>query len=103
VGVLVPPRRSSIQACLLTPLNFVFKTNAAIASTKKKQGREKAISPGLREVFPGSLRPGCANRLSDQQFRVSALPRDELLGAAAPHFGSIEVAILVHTELVRAP
>jgi hypothetical protein len=49
------------------------------------------------------LRPGGANRLADQQRRVGAFSRDELLRAAAPHFRGIQVAVLVHAELVRAP
>src|SRR5882762_5200118 len=50
-----------------------------------------------------SLGPSRTNRLANQQCRVGVLPGDELLRTAAPHFCRVEVAVLVHTELVRSP
>src|SRR5882762_5298551 len=69
----------------------------------KKKDREKMSSPGLRALYAASLGPGRANRLANQQCRVGALPRDEFLRTAAPHLCRVEVAVLVHAELVRSP
>src|ERR1019366_298088 len=69
----------------------------------KKKGREKMSSPGLRVFHAALLGPGRTNRLADQQRRVGALPRDELLRTAPPHLCGVEVAVLVHAELVSSP
>src|SRR6202790_998586 len=58
---------------------------------------------GLRMFYAASLGPGRTNRLADQQRRVGALPRDELLRTAAPHLCGVEVTVLVHAKLVRSP
>src|ERR1035437_8914710 len=63
----------------------------------------KMSSLGLRVFYAASLGPGRTNRLAHQQRRVGALPRDKLLRTAAPHLCRVEVAVLVHAELVRSP
>src|SRR5579863_7163442 len=69
----------------------------------KKKGREKMSSPGPYVFQADLLGPGRANRLAHQQRWVGAIARDELLRTAAPHFRGVEIAVLVHAELVRSP
>src|SRR5437870_997235 len=52
---------------------------------------------------PADLLPGLAKRLADEERRVRAGARLELLRAALIDFGHIEVALLIDAEVVHAP
>src|SRR5579862_8483844 len=76
---------------------------STFASTPIIKNREKVSSPSLKAFQANLLRPGRPNRLADQQCRVGALPRHELLWAAAPYLRRVKVAVLIHAKLVRSP
>src|SRR5712692_7100969 len=74
---------------------------AGAGSKEKRPGEDVFARPrAFYAALPG---PGRANRLAHQIRRVGALPRDELLRTAGPHLRRVEVAVLVHAELVRSP
>src|SRR5271165_240838 len=69
----------------------------------KKESREKKPSPGPQPFNAVLLGPGHANRLADQQGWIRSLSWHEFLWASAPHFRRVQVALLIHAELVRSP
>src|SRR5216683_3572726 len=72
-------------------------------SSNRNMTRKPDFSNSRNPKIAASLSPGRTNRLADQQRRVGAFPRDELLRTAAPHLCRVEIGVLVHAELMCSP
>jgi hypothetical protein len=82
---------------VLDPRPAITLRRAPPVSMERRKG--ETASP-LPRFSPALVLPGCTDWLANQQLLRRVLPRNEFLRTAMMHLRRIEVAVLVHAELV---